>query len=42
MHEANESMGHLADRRDNEAGGTDLVSAVLLFLLSLIKLEHKE
>lgn len=35
-------MGHLTDRRDNEAGSPDPVSAVLLFLLSLIKLEHKE
>lgn len=42
MHEANESMGYLTDGRDNEAGSTDLVSAVLLFLLLLIKLEHKE
>lgn len=42
MHEANESMGHLTDGRDDEAGSTDLVSAVPLFLLSLIKLKHKD
>lgn len=42
MHEANKSMGHLTDGADNDAGSTDLDSAVLLFLLSLVKLEYKE
>lgn len=42
MHEANESMGHLTDGRGNAAGSTDLVGEVLLFLLALMKLEHKE
>lgn len=28
MHEANEPLSHLTDRRGNEAGSTDLVNAV--------------